>query len=53
MRINFISSLDTDEFRIMYLKSNNAKIMKGTKTNDIINKLFESTETNDIVNEFF
>ena len=42
MRINFISSLDTDEFRIMYSKSNNVKIMKGTETDDIINELFES-----------
>ena len=42
MRINFISSLDSNEFRIMYSKSNNTKIMKGTKTDDIINELFES-----------
>ena len=42
MGINFISSLDTDEFRIMYSKSNNVKIMKGTETDDIINELFES-----------
>ena len=42
MRINFISSLDTDEFRIMYSKSNNVKIMMGTETYDIINELFES-----------
>ena len=42
MRINFISSLDTDEFRIMYSKSNNAEIMRGTETDDIINEIFES-----------
>ena len=42
MRINFISSLDADEFRIMYSKSNNAKTMKGTETDDIINELFQS-----------
>ena len=42
MRINFISSLDTDEFRIMHTKSNNIEIMNGTETNDIIKKLFES-----------
>ena len=42
MRINFISSLDTDEFRIMYTKGNGVKIMKGTETDDIINELFES-----------
>ena len=42
MRINFISSLDTDEFRIMHTKSNNIEIMNGTETNDIIKELFES-----------
>ena len=42
MRINFISSLDTGEFRIMHSKSNNVEIMSGIETNDIINKLFES-----------
>ena len=42
MRINFISPLDTDEFHIMYSKSNNTKIMKGTETDDIINELFKS-----------
>ena len=42
MRINFISSLDTDEFRIMYIKSNNVEIMKGTETDYIINELFKS-----------
>ena len=42
MRINFISSLDTGEFRIMHSKSNNVKIMSGTEMDDIINKLFKS-----------
>ena len=42
MRINFVSSLDTDEFRIMYTQSDNATIMNGTETDDIINKLFKS-----------
>ena len=42
MQINFISSLDTDEFCIMSSRSNNAKIMKGTETDDIINELFKS-----------
>ena len=42
MKINFISSLDTDEFREMYTKSNNIEIMNGIETNDIINELFES-----------
>ena len=42
MRIKFISSLDTNEFRIMHTKSNNIEIMNGTETNDIIKELFES-----------
>ena len=42
MQINFISSLDTEEFRIMHSKSNNVKIMSGIETDDIINKLFKS-----------
>ena len=42
MRINFISSLDTNEFRIMHTKSDNIEIMNGIETNDIINKLFKS-----------
>ena len=42
MRINFISSLDTDEFRIMHTKSNNVEILMGTETDDIINELFKS-----------
>ena len=40
MRINVISSLDTNEFRIMYSKTNNVKIMKGTETDDIINNFW-------------
>ena len=39
MRINFISSLDTDEFRTMHTKSDNIEIMNGIETNDIINEL--------------
>ena len=42
MQINFISSLDTKEFRIMHSKSDNVKIMTGIETDDIINELFES-----------
>ena len=42
MQINFISSLDTREFHIMHSKSDNAKIMRGIETDDIINQLFES-----------
>ena len=33
MKINFISSLGTDEFREMYTKSDNIEIMNGTETN--------------------
>ena len=42
MRINFVSSLDTNEFRIMYTQSDNATIMNGTETDDTINELSES-----------
>ena len=42
MGINLISSINNDEFRIMYTRSNNAKIMMGTETDDIINEIFES-----------
>ena len=42
MRINFISSLDTNEFRIMHTKSNNVEIMMSTERDYIINKLYES-----------
>ena len=42
MRINFISSLDTVEFRIMHTKSNNMEIINGIETDDSINELFES-----------
>ena len=42
MQIDFISSLDTNEFRIMHTKSNNIEIMNGIETNDIINELFKS-----------
>ena len=42
MQINFVSSLDTGEFRIMHSKSNNVKIMSGIEMDDIINKLFKS-----------
>ena len=32
MRINFISPTNTDEFRIMYTRSNNAAVIMGTET---------------------
>ena len=38
MKINFISSLATDEFREMYTKSDNIEIMIGTETSDAINE---------------
>ena len=42
IKINLISSLDTDEFREMYTKSDHIEIMNGTETNVIINELFKS-----------
>ena len=42
MKINFVSSLGTDEFREMYTKSGNIEIMNGTETSDAINELFKS-----------
>ena len=42
MKINFISSLDDNEFRVMYTKSDNVEIMSGTETSDTINELFKS-----------
>ena len=42
MKVNFISSLDTDETREMYTKSNNVEIIMGTETDDIFNELFKS-----------
>ena len=42
MKINFISSLDTAEFREMHTKSDNIEIMNGTETSDAIKELFNS-----------
>ena len=42
MQINFISSLGVDEIRTMHLKSKNVEIIMGSKTANIIKKLFES-----------
>ena len=42
MHINFISSKDARETRIIYAWSDNAEVMMGNKTNDIINELFKS-----------
>ena len=42
MSINFISSKDSEETRIMYTKGHNTEIMIGNETVEIIEKLFES-----------
>ena len=42
MKINFISSLDTAEFREMHTKSNNIEILNGTETSEAIKELFNS-----------
>ena len=42
MAINFISSKDSDETRIMHVKSNNVEILMGSETNEIIEELFKS-----------
>ena len=41
MKINFISSLDTEEIRTMDWKSKNIEIMMGNETDHIIEELFE------------
>ena len=40
--INFISSKDSDEIRIMRSKSDNIEIMRGREKDQIIEELFES-----------
>ena len=42
MHVNFISSKDTGETRTIYVWSDNAKIMVGNETDNIIRELFES-----------
>ena len=42
MQINFISSLETREIRIMDSKSDKVEIMIGNEADDIIRELFES-----------
>ena len=46
MRVNFISSKDNGETRTIYVWSDNAKIMVGIETDDIIKELFESSLDN-------
>ena len=40
MTINFLSSKDSDETRTIHTKSNNAEIMMGSETDEIIEDLF-------------
>ena len=40
--INFISSKDVNEGRVMHLKSNNIEFMLYDNANEVVNKLFES-----------
>ena len=42
MEINFVSSKDSDEIRIMHTKSDNIDILMVSETSDIIKELFES-----------
>ena len=42
MKINFISSKDSEETRNMSTKSDNVEIMMGSETDEIIEELFES-----------
>ena len=42
MAINFISSKDSDETRTVHTKSNNAKIMMGSGTDERIEELLKS-----------
>ena len=40
MEINFVSSKDSDEIRIMHTNSDNIEILMGSETNYIIKELF-------------
>ena len=42
MTINFFSSKDSEEIRIMHSKSDNIEILIGNETNESIEELFES-----------
>ena len=42
MRVNFLSSKDTGETRIIYVWSDNVKIMWGSDTDNVIKEPFES-----------
>ena len=40
--INFMSSKDNDEERVMHSKNDNIKVMINNKTDEVIEKLFQS-----------
>ena len=42
IEINFISSKDVDEKRVMHSKSDNIEIMPYDNANEVVNELFES-----------
>ena len=42
MKINFISSKDSEETRTMHTKSDNIETMMGSETDDVINELIDS-----------
>ena len=42
MQINFISSLDSEDIRVMDSKSKNVEILMGDETDDIIKEVFKS-----------
>ena len=42
MKINFISSKDSEVTHAVYTKTRNIEIIMGNKTDEIIEKLFES-----------
>ena len=42
MSINFISSKDNDEERVMHSRSNNIKIMIDDNVDEVIGELFKS-----------
>ena len=40
--VNFMSSKDNDEERVMHSKNDNIKVMINNKTDEVIEKLFQS-----------
>ena len=45
MAVNFISSKDTDEGHVMYLRSDNIEIMINDKTNEVTEELFSNIDS--------